>query len=289
LVVPPVVPISERTYACLERLVQRDHDRIAPEGRTMALLHGEVRPAAFVLFHGLAATPAQFTRFAHDLYARGHNVLVPRLPRHGYRDRLCDALSTLTSDQLRAVAAQSVDAAHGLGERVVVAGFSLGGVLAAYVAQRRRVARAVAIAPFFGLSWMPNRFMPHLARTLLAFPNLFAWWNPIARERYYPSHGYPRYATHAVAHAYLLAQQVMAAAPDGIAADELVLVTNAREAAVSNRAVRRFERALLSSGAARLEHVVLSGIPFSHDIIEPLRHPEIAGRVYPRLLALIEG
>jgi pimeloyl-ACP methyl ester carboxylesterase len=242
-----------------------------------------------VLFHGLAASPTQFVRFANDLHERDHNVLVPRLPRHGHSDRLCDALSSLTAEDLRAVAAQSVEAAQGLGERVVVAGFSLGGVLAAWAAQQEPIARAVAIAPFFGLSWMPNGLMPYLAQALLGQPNHFAWWNPLVRERHYPPHGYPRYATHAVAQAYLLARDVMSRAHLGMKASELILVTNARETAVNNRAVHRFAAALRNGGAARLQHAILTGIPFSHDIIEPLRHPAIADRVYSQLFALIEG
>jgi pimeloyl-ACP methyl ester carboxylesterase len=282
-------PISVYTNACLARLIERDDDRISLEGRTKVLVHDERRPTTIVLFHGLSATPTQFVRFANDLHQRGHNVLVPRLPCHGHSDRLCDALASLTADGLRAAATESVAAAQGLGERVVVAGFSLGGILAAWIAQREPIARAVAIAPFFGLSWMPNRLMPHLARTLLALPNRFAWWNPLVRERHYPPHGYPRYATHAVAQAYLLARDVMLGAHLGVKAGELILVTNARETAVNNRAVHGFAAAVRRGGFARLEHAILTGVPFSHDLIEPLRHPAIASRVYSRLLNLIDG
>jgi hypothetical protein len=73
-----------------------------------------------------------------------------------------------------------------------------------------------------------------------------------------------------------------------LAARELILVTNAKEAAVSNRAVRRLEGLLRARPGGRLEHVVLRGIPISHDIIEPLRHPKIAGHVFAELLDLID-
>ena len=241
-----------------------------------------------VLFHGIAASPEQFVRFASELHARGHNVVVPRLPRHGHRDRLTDALARLSADDLRAFASESIDLANGLGERVVVAGFSLGGLLATWAAQRYPIDRAVAIAPFFGMSWMPIRFTAPFADLVLKLPNIFAWWNPLERERQMPEHGYPRYASHAIGQSLLLAREVFARTAESVTARELILVTNAKEAAVSNRAVRRLERLLHARSGGRVEHVVLRGIPISHDIIEPRRHPAIAEAVFPELLDLID-
>ncbi len=280
---------TSETRAIIDRLRRRDHARVAEAGRSKLLLHGEVRPLAVLLFHGMSASPTQFVRFAHELHAHGHNVIVPRLPRHGHADRLSNALAHLTAEDLRAFVRDNVALAGGLGERVAIGGFSLGGLLATWAAQHLPVERAVAIAPFFGVSWMPNRLMGSLARVMLAVPNQFHWWNPMQRERQQPEHGYPRYATHAIAQMYLLAREVIDDADRGIAARRLIFVTNEREAAVNNRAVYRLEARMRASGAPGLEHVVLSGIPFSHDIIEPLRHPEIAAQVFPTLLSLIEG
>lgn len=281
--------IPEQARTAVARFLERDHERVSEAGRTKLLLHGEVRPHAILLFHGLSASPTQFVRFAHALHAHGHNVIVPRLPRHGHHDRLSTALASLTADELRAFAEASVEVAGELGERVVVAGFSLGGLISAWIAERFAVERAVAIAPFFGISWMPNRLMDSFARLILAMPNRFHWWDPIAREKQMPEHGYPRYATHAIAQSYLLARDVMAHASEGISAQKLIFVTNAREAAVNNRAVRRLEERLRIRHPERLDHVVLTDIPFSHDIIEPLRHPQIADRVFPTIMNLIEG
>ncbi|HTC31622.1 MAG TPA: alpha/beta fold hydrolase [Candidatus Acidoferrum sp.] len=280
--------LSDQTSALLERFRRRDHGGVADAGRTKLLLHGEVRPVAVVLFHGIAASPEQFVRFAHELHARGHNVVVPRLPRHGHRDRLTDALARLSADDLRAFGSESIELAQGLGERVVVAGFSLGGLLATWAAQRYPIDRAVAIAPFFGMSWMPIRFTAPFADLVLKLPNVFAWWNPLVRERQQPEHGYPRYSSHAIAQSLLVAREVFARAGESIAARELILVTNAKEAAVSNRAVRQLARLLRARPGGRLEHVVLRGIPISHDIIEPLRHVAIADQVFPELLDLID-
>lgn len=280
---------SAETRAAIERLRRRDHERIGEAGRSNLLLHEGPRPLAVVLFHGMSASPAQFVRFAHTLYEHGHNVVVPRLPRHGYANRLTTALAHLTADDLRDFATDNVAIARGLGDRVVVAGFSLGGLLATWAAQHLEIDRAVAIAPFFGVSWLPDAFVGSLARVLLAMPNQFHWWNPLVRERQQPAHGYPRYATHAVAQSFVLAREVFDRADRGVRARQLIFITNEREAAVNNRAVRRVERKLREAGAGEVQHIVLSGIPFSHDIIEPLRHPAIAQAVFPQLLAAIEG
>lgn len=280
--------LTDQTSALLERFRRRDHSDVSDAGRTKLLLHGGVRPIAVVLFHGMASSPEQFVRFAHDLHERGHNVLVPRLPRHGHRNRLTDSLAQLQADDLRAFARESVELAQGLGDRVVVAGFSLGGLLATWAAQHYPIERAVAIAPFLGMSWMPSRLTVPFADLVLKLPNIFGWWNPIARDSQQPEHGYPRYASHAVGQSLLLARDVFARASANIAAHELILVTNAKETAVNNRAIRRLARRLRAAPGGRLEEVILRGIPLSHDIIEPLRHPAIADQVYPKLLDLID-
>lgn len=285
---PQASELDRRTLEAVERLYLRDHARISNEGRTKVLHHGARRPKAIVLFHGLSASPTQFARFADDLFRRGHNVVVPRLPRHGHRDRMSDALSLLTAEDLRLTAQQSIDLARGLGGDVVVAGFSLGGLLATWVGQREPVRRVVAIAPFFGVSWLPNRFMLPLATAMMRMPNRFHWWHPLLRERQMPAHGYPRYATHALAHAYRLAREVIEGGSAPIEARELVFVTNARETAVNNRAVRRLARVLREKAPGRVEEVVLRNLPFVHDIVEPLRSPDVASKVYPQLLELIE-
>ena len=265
----------------------RDHGRVSEAGRSKLLLHGDVRPLAVVLFHGLSASPTQFIRFAHELHERGHNVVVPRLPRHGHRDRLSTALAGLTAGDLRAFAAENIELAQGLGERVVVAGFSLGGLLTTWAAQHYHLARAVAIAPFFGLSFVPQRLIAPFADLLLKLPNIFPWWDPVARDRQMPEHGYPRYATHALAQSLLVARDVFGSAGNSLAAREMIFVTNAAETGVNNRAVRHLAQLMRSAHGTHVEQVVLSGIPLSHDIIEPLRHPAIADRVYPTLLDLI--
>ena len=273
----------------LTRLLARDHDRVGEKGRTVAYLHGERRPRAVLLLHGMSSSPAQFDRYARDLYARGHNVLVPRLPHHGHADRLSTALARLRPDELYTAGEDYVATARELGDRVTVAGFSLGGLLAAWCAQHYELDRCVAIAPFLGVAWIPTAIMTAIAEVLLHIPNRFHWWDPIVRERQMPEHGYPRYSTHALAHAYRIACTVLEeAAVRPPATGRIVLVVNARESGVNNRAIRRLSARWQAHRPGCVEVRALRGLPLSHDIIEPLRRGGLADRVYPEILSAID-
>lgn len=277
-----------RTSSALEALAARDDDRIAADCRTIVLVHDEPRPRAILLFHGLTASPKQFERLARELHGRGHNVLVPRLPHHGRVDRLSNVLAGLTVEELTAFAEKSLAGARELGGTITVAGFSLGGLLTLWLAQREDLSRAVAIAPFLGIAWIPNRWMNALAEKMLSLPNRFYWWDPVKRERQMPAHGYPQYPTHALGNAYILARTVIAdaqAAPPR--AERIVFVTNRREIGVNNRAVHRLMASWASSGA-QTEHVELTNLWFSHDIIDSLHDSTLAERAYPAILAAVD-
>jgi pimeloyl-ACP methyl ester carboxylesterase len=271
------------------QLLARDDDRVAEESRTILLSHGGLRPRAVILLHGLTASPRQFVRFAHDLYARGYNVLVPRFPRHGYRDRMTETLAGLTDEHLRFFARQSLDAARSLGSRITIAGISAGGTLALWLAQHQSFERAVAISPFLGVAVLPGPLTGIAMRTLLHLPNRFVWWDPIRREQQMPRHGYPRYATHALAYLYRISDDVLHEAKEyPPAVQSIKLVINGGEASVSNGAIRALASAWRRRGAP-VEDVLLRHMPPSHDIVEPERNAALAERVYPRILDAIDS
>lgn len=277
------------SFPRLERLLARDHPGVDMKGRSIAYVHGTRRRRSFILLHGMSASPAQFERVAHDLYERGHNVVVPRLPRHGHADRLSTALERLRAEDLYDAAMEYVAIARELGERVTIAGFSLGGLLTAWTAQHYLVERCVPIAPFFGVSWIPNRLMRSVAAFALRAPNRFHWWNPILRERQMPENGYPRYATHAIAHSYQMAHSLLdEARTNRPEAEHVTIVTNAAEVAVNNYAIRRLYRNWRRLCPETVELSVITGLPPSHDIVSPRRSRKLADRVRPHLLRVID-
>lgn len=276
-------------FALLDRLVARDHPGVGEGGRTIAYVHPTRRERAILLIHGLSTTPAQFERVARELFERGHNVVVPRLPRHGHADRFSTALERLRAEDLYDAASEYIAVARELGERVTVAGFSLGGLLAAWIGQREAVERCVPIAPFFGVAWIPNSFMGAVSERLLRLPNRFYWWNPILRERQMLSNGYPRYATHAIAHSYRMARSLLdEARSKRPAAEHVTIVTNATEVAVNNYAIRRLYKSWRRHCPDAVELARITGLPFSHDIVTPMRPWRLADRAHPHLLRAID-
>ncbi len=255
---------------------------------SIVLRHDAPVPRVYLLFHGLTATPLQFEAFGRLLFDRGADVFIPRLPRHGYADRMTPALADLSAAELRDFAGASYAHARAMAGEVVVAGFSVGGLLAAYVGQHFPVHRATAIAPFMGIHGLPPSLTAATAGLLLATPNRFVFWDPRVRENLLPAHGYPRFSTHALAQAALLGQDLLRTArSERPAATGVAIVLNASESAVSNAAARGLARswALTTQQRIVLHHV--KGLPVSHDIIEPLRHPTIVRRVYPPLIELV--
>jgi esterase/lipase len=216
-------------------------------------------------------------------------VLVPRLPRHGHADPLSTALERLRPDDLYEAVADYVAIARELGDRVTVAGFSLGGLLTAWIAQHYAIERAVPIAPFFGISLIPNRLMGTLAEWLLRVPNRFHWWNPILRERRVSVTGYPRYATHAIGHSYRIARSLLdEAQTNEPLAHHVTIVANAAEVAVNNYAIRKLYKSWRRLRPGSVELTRITGLPLSHDIVSPLRPSRLADRAHPHLLRAID-
>src|SRR5439155_14264405 len=120
------------------------------------------------------SSPVQFRELGELFFQRGYNVFIPRMPRHGYRDRLSRDHATLTVAEFKAYASHTVATARGLGDHLTVAGLSVSGVLACWCAQRcSEVDLAVPIAPAFGPYGLPFQLVPGLVKLGKALPNLF--------------------------------------------------------------------------------------------------------------------
>ena len=153
------------------RLVERGDSIATPSGRSVLRVHGHRTPRAFVLFHGLTNSPYQFRDLADSIYAAGDNVFVPRLPWHALPNGTQRELARVRATALRDVADASVDIASGLGDTVIVFGLSLGGTMAAWVAQHRPVGRVVIAAPALGVSHVTAALETPLMNLALRLPN----------------------------------------------------------------------------------------------------------------------
>jgi carboxylesterase len=277
------------TIAAFRRFDDADGARVADGLHSRVHLHDAPARRTIVLLHGLTASPLAYEKLGLELHAEGANVIVPRIPRHGHSNRMTETLRYLHADEITHFADAMIDAIVPLGGRIEVLGHSLGGLMACYVAHTRdEVFRAIPLAPFLGILPVPYEAHGPFFAGVKRLPNTFLWWNPIARANQVPTHGYPRYPTHAIAVMTTIADALRERAiREPLRAQHVDMLLNASEASINNRTARelaaRWERT--RPGAARVH--TMTGLPPSHDVIEPLKPASLYPRVYPLLRRML--
>ena len=268
-----------------------DGPNVNPICGTRLYTHGHRTERALLLLHGFTNCPQQFDALGKRFHNNGWNVLIPRYPRHGYTDRLSTSISELQSDNLLAVANQSATAAAGLGDRLTVAGLSLGGVLTGHLAQTHdNVERAVLIAPMFGLKGIPGLGLSALTRLAVVLPNFFIWWDPKFKDRRGPVHGYPRFATHAYAAMFRAGTGVLKGASKARPrAREITVITNAAEPRLDNRLTYQLVEAWRRQGAQVTTFEFPASDRLPHDMIDPANEEQNTELAYPVVIRAISG
>lgn len=267
-----------------------DGDAVNTVCRSRLLAHNAKAPRAVVLLHGITNCPEQYAELAPELYRRGYNVLVPRIPRNGLADRMTDELGRLTAGEMRAFADMVVDIAAGLGERVTVMGLSGGGVIAAWMAQfRREVDTALVLAPAIGIVPSPaltvaNRALMH---ALLRLPNLMT--RRVALHDNGIPHTYVGFATRGLGAMMRLGFITLdTARRHPPRARRIVVVVNENDRAISNALAlalaRRWKRH--SPDVVDIYRFPAS-LGLLHDLIDPQQKGQQTERVYPVLLDLM--
>ncbi|MBI1797605.1 MAG: alpha/beta fold hydrolase [Candidatus Eisenbacteria bacterium] len=285
-------PVADYAEALrrIDGLRAEDGAAIAPECRTRLFTHGARAARVVVMFHGLTNCPAQFDSLGRIAFARGANVLIPRLPRHGWADRMTDQLARSDAGELRTFADRAIDLAHGLGDSVTVVGLSVGGTLAAWAAEQRPdVDRAVLIAPMLGVARAPGAWTPIVSRLAGALPNLFVWWDDARRRALLgPKHVYPRFATRVVAATLRLGWMVVEdAARRPPACRTIAVVTVGGDPAVDNGLCDRAIDGWRRSGRAVETYRFPARLDLSHDIVDPEQVKGNPALTYPVLVRLI--
>ncbi len=272
--------------ASLENL---DGPNVNPACHTRLYTHGRRTERSLVLLHGFTNCPQQFDELGKHFYGLGWNVLIPRYPRHGYRDRLTTSIAELRSEQLFALANRAAEAGAGLGERLTVAGLSLGGTLTGMLAQEREgVERAVLIAPMLGLQRIPGPAHPVLAELAYVLPNVWVWWDSRLKDKLEPPYGYPRFSTHAYAALFKTATRVLKAARAGAPkAGSISVITNANEPGLENRFTYELVERWRRHGAAVSTFEFPTSERLPHDIIDPANPAQNTSLVYPVVIETI--
>jgi esterase/lipase len=272
------------------RLQAEDGQRVNPRCHTRLLTHRRRTEKAFVLLHGFTNCPHQYNRLADELYAQGHNVLVPRMPYHGLADRMSDDLAQLSAEEIMALTTEAIDITYGLGEEVTVVGFSMSGVAATWVAQNdAMVDRVVIISPALAFHAIPLDYTRAAVTFLRLWPNRFLWWDEETRDApIEPLHASPRMSTRGLAEFLrlgLIVQDQAASAPP--AARSILVITNAADEAVNNQVIKQIVEKWRQRSATIETYEFGSELQLIHDFIEPLQEKQQIEVAYPILVKLL--
>ena len=268
-----------------------DGPNVNPLCHTRVYTHGERVKRSLVLLHGFTNCSQQFDALGRQFFDRGWNVVIPRYPRHGYTDRLNTSIAELRADHLTAVANRAAEVGAGLGERLTVAGLSLGAILSGLLAHSRGdIQRAVLIAPMLGLKPLPGPALTAISAAAKALPNFYMWWSNELKDSLAPPYGYPRFATHAYAALFDCGRQlVRSARKEPPRAKSIAVITNAGEPRLDNRFTYRLVESWRRHGADVETFEFPASDKLTHDLIDPGNAAQRTDHVYPVVTRLIEG
>jgi carboxylesterase len=282
----------EEALQRLQMLKATEGDDLNPVCLTRALTHGKRTERVIVLLHGFSNCPHQYRTLGRQLYNAGDTVLIPRLPRHGMADRLSEDQAKLTAEEIINRIDESVDIAQGLGDEVILVGFSFGGVLTAWVVEQRNdIDAAMMIAPAFAFQAIPRALTPQAARLFASLPNVWHWWNAEEKEALAgPQHAYPWFSSRAFAQVLRLGLVVRErAAQDLPPTARLLVVTNANDESVDNQATYEIVARWQQQGASVQTYEFPQAIGLVHDLLDPDQPKEQIDLVYPVLLKLLSN
>lgn len=271
---------------------QQDASRLNPVCEPVILHHGAPTPRVYVLLHGLSNCPAQFRRIAETLHAKGHTVIIPRMPHHGLADRLNEDYGRLTLTELAQWLGGNLEIARGMGRKTLVAGLSVSGISALWIAaERPEVSRVISIAPFFAPHKLPVALDRPLGQLVSRLPNVFIWWNPIKKQdNPGPPHAYPRFPTRVVGQFMVLGATLrdrLANQPPAV--QWIRLVMSDADFAISHQAPRLYARDLKRWPKVDFQQEWIpreEQVP--HDMVDPTQPNQRLEFSEPLLLRLLE-
>lgn len=270
---------------------------IYPPSFTRLYTHGQKTRRVVLWFHGYSNSPRGFIPLAETLFNQGDNVFVPLAPFHGYQDRLTTDTGLLTAKILSEFANTSLDIALGLGDEVIVGGLSMGGVITAWLAQKRHcISRAVIISPSFGAKTIPAHLTDITTTLLLLKPDYFHWWNPGSELKDYtqPSprfHSYPRISMHGLAQIFRLG---LSARRAGLLrpplAQEVWWILNDNDPSINNQLNKNIYKHWHRLAPDRVhQYTFPSELELGHDIVDPTSATQKIEISHPLILDVFNG
>ena len=291
---PNPVSSYEEALSRVEQILAEESQllQLNPMCGTRLMTHKGKAEKVIVFLHGFTSCPDQFAQLGKEFFRRGCNVYIPRLPRHGQRDRLGNPLKGLTAEDLALFATQSADIAQGLGQRVIIVGLSGGGSMTTWLSQERDdVDLAVPISPFLGIGFIPRMLNRPLVNIILRIPDFFQWWDPVNKENNPNSapYSYTRYPIHALFEnlrlGYVAESKARLKRP---AAGSILIITNANDRSVNNSVIGEFKDTWQFFGKEFVQSFEFAkDLQLPHDLITVGRPDAKTELVYPKLHELI--
>ena len=259
---------------------------LAPEGRSRLFTHGHKTERVFVLLHGLTNCPEQFVPLAKILFASGANVVIPRARYAGFADRMNDVQGLQSGQDLLDQAAEGLDIAAGLGDRISLAGLSGSSVAAAWMAEHRDGIESVLImSPFFSLYGYPVPVIDAFSAVLSKAPNFYMWWdNALQEKNPGPPYAYPRYGTRCMADTVQLSRAVRSSIGP-LQAGRMDILTTGTDIGANNALTARLASEWAAKNPGRVtayEFSAEDGVP--HDMVDPNQPDAKIRLTYPAIL-----
>ena len=278
-------PAADYDAAVARARIFEGGDSIATTtGRSVLRVHGHRTPRAFVLFHGLTNSPYQFRDLADSIYSAGDNVFVPRLPWHALPHGTQRELAHIRATALRGVADTSVDIASGLGDTVIVFGLSLGGTMAAWVAQFRPVGRVVIAAPALGVSHVTAALETPLMNLGLRLPN-YSHDDPADPRR--PDR-MPGWCSRGIAQMMELGLAARRGANERAPRTRVIrMLVNAHDETVSRTLIDDLVASWRGKGAPVETYELSDTLRLPHDVVDPTERGAKPSVTEPVILALL--
>ena len=288
-------PKPTSTYAeALERLAAlraTDTAQINPVCVTDFMTHGHQTARVIIFLHGFTNCPRQFQTLGQKFFERGYNVVLPRLPYHGYHDRLSSDFARLTAEELAAFTDALVDIGAGLGQHLTLAGISAGGVASAWALQfRPEVAQALIIAPSLAVTYVPRSLNTGVTQLARVIPNIFIWWDSKRKTDSKPDYAYPRFSTRALAEVMRLGYAVRYAATETQpVGGRAIIVTVGGDLGVDNVVTAQLAEQWSKLNAQVIQYEFPAELKLIHDLIDPHQPWQRVELVYPKLIELVEA
>jgi esterase/lipase len=253
------------------------------------LTHGRKTDRVIILIHGMTNCPQQFVELAPKFFEQDYNVLIPRMPHNGLADPDTDDLRYLKPAELRDCCNTMVDIARGMGDHITFLGLSVGGLMAAWVAQYRDdVDKAVIIAPSFTISpYLGIAISKVIMRLFLILPNIMTQRLKPFKDG--PDHNYLGFATRGLGEMMRFGFSIYDTSKNSSAAAQSVLViTNAADPAVNNKIPLEVAKNWQANGLKQLEKYEFDAkYKLIHDVIDPGQKQQNIAVSYPILLDLL--